>query len=76
MLNFYCVGDNLNPYSILHCSYFLSGPAGRKGLPGVTLPPRDYVRPFGDMGYPGANGGSGSMGESGSTGLPGRSGKN
>ncbi len=51
------------------------GPPGRKGIPGVTLPPRDFARPFGEMGFPGENGATGAPGEPGSPGLPGRPGQ-
>lgn len=58
-------------------SFFHSGPPGRKGIPGVTVPlPQGPIeRPYGNMGYPGENGSPGSMGEAGSTGMPGRPGK-
>ena len=52
------------------------GPAGRKGLPGIVLPPQGFVRFFGDQGYPGAGGGTGGPGEPGRPGIPGRPGEN
>lgn len=52
-----------------------SGPPGRKGLPGITLPNADYRIPFGDQGGPGANGAPGDVGEPGQPGLPGGSGE-
>lgn len=53
------------------------GPPGRKGISGITIGsfPRDFVRPLGDMGYPGERGGSGAPGVSGQPGVPGRPGK-
>lgn len=41
----------------------------------MPLPPREFVRPFGDLGYPGESGGSGGPGESGQPGMPGRPGE-
>lgn len=52
-----------------------SGRPGLKGMPGVTLPPPNYGRQFGDQGYPGDKGTDGASGDSGSPGIPGRTGK-
>lgn len=52
-----------------------SGRPGLKGIPGVTLPPTNYERQFGDPGYPGDKGGDGASGDSGSPGIPGRIGR-
>lgn len=51
------------------------GRPGQKGIPGITLPPSNFVRQFGDPGYPGEKGTDGVSGDSGSPGIPGRIGK-
>lgn len=61
--------------ALLSHFFSLLGRPGRKGIPGVTLPPSTYVRRDGDPGYPGGNGADGSAGESGQPGIPGRPGK-
>lgn len=87
--SFYCDGSGCECILRLHemnelnthhffLNFFPAAPpgrSGRKGPPGITIPPGEFRRPYGDVGFPGANGGPGAPGEPGQPGMPGRSGE-